>query len=119
MFTEFKSFLLKTNAFALAVAFVIGAATQKFITALVEDAIMPVVEIAQPAGNQWRERAVGPFKVGHLTGALVDFVIIAFVVFLFSRALSRTKLAPMRACPACLEQVPIGATRCRACTGPL
>ena len=119
MLRDFKAFLIKTNALPLAIAFVIGAATQKLITALVDDAIMPVVEIAQPAGVQWKERAVGPFKLGHLAGAFVDFLIIAFVVYLISKALARSRLAPTRACPACLEQVPIGATRCRACTGAL
>jgi large conductance mechanosensitive channel len=119
MLKDFRSFLVKTNALALAVAFVIGVATQKLITALVEDAIMPIVEIVQPSGAQWRERALGPFRLGHLAGAFVDFVILAFVVFLISKAIARTKLQPTRACPACLEQVPIGATRCRACTGSL
>ena len=134
MVSEFKSFLTKSNALALAVGAVIGGAVGKVVTAIVSDAIMPVVALMLPKGD-WREaqlvlsegqnakgeRTVNAFRYGDLVGNAIDFLIIAFVVFLITKALLHQKPAAptTKACPRCLESVPLAATRCRACTSDL
>ncbi len=132
MLKEFRSFLTKSNAMALAVGVIIGAATGKVVSAVVDDLLMPVIGILLPSGD-WREakvvlkevvdasgnKQVSAIQYGHLVGTLVDFVIIAFVVFLITRALLRPEPAPpappTKECPECLETVPAGAKKCRAC----
>jgi large conductance mechanosensitive channel len=82
---EFMEFLLKYQVIGLAVAVVIGAAATKMVTATVNDIIMPIIGAIIPGGS-WREAIinVGPiaFLVGDFIGAIIDFIIIALVVFL-------------------------------------
>ena len=77
-------FLKKYQVIGLAVAFIIGAASTKLVTALVNDIVMPIVSVLVPGGD-WRAATldVGPVKflVGDFVGALIDFFIIAAVVF--------------------------------------
>ncbi len=77
-------FLKKYQVIGLAVAFIIGAASTKLVTALVNDIIMPIVGALVPGGD-WRASVfeAGPVKflVGDFVGALIDFFIIAIVVF--------------------------------------
>ncbi|MFA4946383.1 MAG: MscL family protein [Candidatus Micrarchaeia archaeon] len=81
---EFKDFLKKYQVLGLAVAFIIGAASTKLVTAFVNDVVMPIVAVLVP-GGEWRTATfdVGSakFLVGDLAGALIDFLIVAFVVF--------------------------------------
>jgi large conductance mechanosensitive channel len=126
--SEFKAFALKGNAVDLAVGVVIGAAFGKIVSALVDDLIMPLVGALLP-GQEWREFTLTPlnFKVGHLLGALLDFTIIAAVLFLVVQKLMgmmrKKDAAPAapttKACTECLEQIPLAAKRCRACTSPV
>ena len=135
MWNEFKTFLLKTNAFALAVGVIIGAATGKVVSAIVADLLMPVISLAIPSGS-WREaqfvlsQTTGPdgkpilnaIRYGDVLGNVVDFVIIAFVVFLLTKALIREKApdAPStKTCSECKEAVAADARRCKWCTAPL
>ncbi len=125
MLAEFKAFLLKTNALALAVGVVIGGAVGKVVSSIVADLIMPIVSLVTPDG-EWKQITAGPkgeFKIGSFLGAVVDFVAVAIVIFLIVKALMREKPAPppppTKDCPQCLEKVPAAATRCRACTSPL
>ena len=82
---EFMEFLQKYQVIGLAVAFVIGTAASKLVTSLVTDIIMPVVGVVTPGGN-WRESVlqIGPVKflAGDFAGAIIDFMIIALVIFL-------------------------------------
>jgi large conductance mechanosensitive channel len=82
---EFMEFLMKYQVIGLAVAFIIGAAATKLVTATVSDIIMPIIAVLIPGGD-WRATAinVGPIKflVGDFVGAIIDFVIIALVIFL-------------------------------------
>jgi large conductance mechanosensitive channel len=82
---EFMDFLMKYQVIGLAVAFIIGAAATKMVTACVADIIMPVIAVLIPGGD-WRNSVLqlGPVKllVGDFVGAIIDFVIIALVVFL-------------------------------------
>jgi large conductance mechanosensitive channel len=82
---EFMEFLQKYQVIGLAVAFVIGTAASKLVTSLVTDIIMPIVGVLTPGGN-WRESVlqIGPVKflMGDFVGAIIDFLIIAVVIFL-------------------------------------
>ena len=133
MWREFREFLLKQNALALAVGVIIGGAVGKVVTSIVADLLMPVVGLGLPGGN-WREwkyvlsQRVGPdgkdvvnsINYGAFLGTLVDFVIVAFVVFLIVKQfLKPAPATPTKGCPYCLETVPIGATKCRACASAI
>ncbi len=89
---EFMSFLNKHKVFGLAIAFIIGAAASKLVTSLVQDIIMPLISALTPSGD-WRAITlqVGPVKllVGDFAGALIDFLIIAFVVFMLVKYVVR------------------------------
>lgn len=91
-FSEFMGFLKEYGVIGLAIAVVIGTALKEFITAMVNDLVMPIVAVLTPSGN-WREAvfAVGPvqFGVGHFAGALIDFMIIALIVFVFAKKILR------------------------------
>jgi large conductance mechanosensitive channel len=118
---EFRDFLLKTNMFALAMAVVIGAAVTKVVAAIVEDLVMPIVGVVSPSGD-WRHGLQLDvwrfhFKLGDLLGHIVDFSIIATVVFLITKMFVRqSPPPPTKTCPMCLEQIQVGAKRCKFCT---
>jgi large conductance mechanosensitive channel len=84
----FIAFLKEYGIIGLAIAVIIGAAVSKLVSALVADIIMPVVTFFIPGGN-WREAVlnIGPIvlKIGDFIGAIIDFVIIAFVIYLIAR----------------------------------
>ncbi|HJW13705.1 MAG TPA: large conductance mechanosensitive channel protein MscL [Thermoanaerobaculia bacterium] len=131
MLKQFKEFLLKQNAVALAIGVIIGAAIGKVVSAIVEDAINPVIGLLLPGGD-WRNAKIvlahgldaagkpteSAITYGHLIGSAVDFVIIAFVVYMIGRAfLPKPAAAPVtKECPQCKEVIPIAATRCKSCT---
>ena len=130
MLAEFIAFLRTTNALALAIAVIIGTAIGKVVTSVVNDLLMPVVGVWL-GGGDWRAWSI-PLKtapdgkvlsgigIGSFLGAVVDFVIIAFFVFVITKALLREPPpAPgpaMKTCPACGESVLARATRCKFCT---
>jgi len=133
MLNEFKEFLLKTNALALAVAVIIGGAVGKLVGSLVSDIIMPIIGVVIP-GGAWRDLKIvlstnpdgtpaNAITYGAFVGGVVDFVIIALVVFMVTKALLKPPPAPpapeTKTCPACLETIPKAATKCRACTSPV
>jgi len=80
---EFKEFINKGNVVDLAVAVVIGGAFGKIVSAMVSDMVMPLVNAVIPEGD-WRKWEVTPlkFRVGDFLGTVVDFTIVAFVVFI-------------------------------------
>src|SRR5919106_1104854 len=133
MWREFREFLLKQNALALAVGVIIGAAMGRVVTSVVSDLLMPVIGLGLPGGDWCSAQIVlsettGPdgapvinaIKYGSFLGAVVDFAIVAFVVFLILRiALKPSPDAPTKGCPFCKETIPLDATRCRACTSAL
>jgi large conductance mechanosensitive channel len=134
MAREFKEFLVKQNALALAVAVIIGAAIGKVVSSIVDDVINPVLGLALPGGG-WREAKIvlthstdatgkvveNSIQYGHLLGAIVDFVIIGLVVFMIIKyALPKPEAAPStKECPQCKTLIPAAATRCSACTQPV
>jgi|AGTN01.2.fsa_nt_gi large conductance mechanosensitive channel protein len=133
MLSDFKTFLFKTNALALAIGVIIGAATGKVVTAVVDDLLMPPIALVMPPGD-WREaqielsRSQGPdgkttvnaIKYGHFVGSTIDFVIIAFVVYLITNnLLPKEKPPETKTCGECTETVPAAAKKCKFCASPL
>jgi large conductance mechanosensitive channel len=82
---EFMDFLNKNKVIGLAIAFIMGAAASKLVSALVTDIIMPIIAVLIPGGD-WRLQTLqlGPVKflIGDFAGAVIDFIIIAFVIFM-------------------------------------
>lgn len=130
MWKEFKEFALRGNVIDLAVGVIIGAAFGKIVTALVNDIIMPIIglfmgglnlsDLAFTVGN-------AVIKWGDFLQAVIDFIIIALVVFLIVRGMNRLyKKQPEKApapttkeCPRCFTAIPLKATRCPNCTSEL
>jgi large conductance mechanosensitive channel len=137
---DFKKFAFKGNVVDLAVGVVIGAAFGKIVSALVADLVMPFVGLILPGGD-WRSaglvlrQAADPkdnvvLKYGDFLGSILDFLIVAFVLFLLVSKIvkaaegrlvkGKKEEAPStKECRFCLEIVPIKATRCKACTSEL
>ena len=78
---EFKDFLSKYKVMGMAVAFILGVYLGTLVKALVDDLVMPIVNLAIP-DVEWELITLGPFRVGHFIGALITFVIVAFVIFI-------------------------------------
>ena len=92
MMAEFSDFLKKYQVLGLAVAFIIGAAATKLVTATVADIVMPIIAVLVPGGD-WRASVfqAGPIKfmVGDFVGAVIDFLIIALVVFMIVKMIMK------------------------------
>ena len=138
MFKEFREFIARGNVVDLAVAVVIGAAFGRIIASLVEGVIMPPIGLllgkadfsnlfidlsgqnpASLADAQLRGLPV--IAYGRFINDVVNFLIIAFVIFLIVKAVNRLRAAPppppnTKDCPYCLTDIPLAATRCPACT---
>ena len=124
MLAEFRGFLTKTNALALAIGVIIGAAVGKVVSSLVDDILMPIIGLILPGGD-WRAARIplgkdAAIQYGQFFGNVVDFIVIAFVVFLILRSLLKPVPEPaaaeMKTCPECMEMIPAEARRCRACS---
>jgi len=139
MLKEFKEFALKGNVVDMAVGIIIGAAFGRIVSSLVNDLLMP--PIGKLMGNMdfsslflaldgksyeslTAAKAAGAPTVnyGLFINAVIDFLIVAFVIFLLVKQMNRLKkeapaAAPStRECPYCKTQIPLGATRCPNCT---
>jgi large conductance mechanosensitive channel len=88
---EFKNFAVKGNVMDLAIGVIIGGAFNKIVTALVESVIMPVIGMIIGDIDKFNTLTIGGIKVGVLIQATLDFIIIAFVLFLLVKALNRVK----------------------------
>ena len=137
MWKEFKEFIARGNVIDLAVAVIIGAAFGKIVTSLVEGVIMPPIGMAlgkadfsnlfidlsgqRPASLADAQlRGLPVITYGVLINDIVNFLIIALVVFLVVKAVNRLRAAPppppnTKDCPHCLTAIPLAATRCAAC----
>ncbi len=143
MWKEFKEFAVKGNAIDLAVGVIIGAAFGKIVSSVVEDLLMP--PIGRMAGNLdfsnlyvalsdkitpglslADAKKLGPvFAYGNFISIAINFVIVAFCVFLLVKGINKMKKpspsapAAVKDCPACTMSIPIKATRCPHCTTEL
>lgn len=129
MFKEFREFAMRGNVIDLAIAVIIGGAFGKIVTSLVNDVLTPLIGLAM-GGVNFSSLAVtigeASIMYGAFIQAIIDFIIIAFVIFLIVRAMNRMKgPAPAPAapttkdCPHCFTAIPIKATRCPNCTSQL
>lgn len=132
MIGEFKGFLLTTNALALAIGVIIGAALGTVVTSLVNDVIMPPIGFALGGVDFSKivihlKDAVGDdpatavdIRIGAFLNAIITFVIVAFVVFWISKMfLKAAPPADVKTCPFCKEANAADATKCRACTSAI
>jgi large conductance mechanosensitive channel len=126
MWQDFKAFMIKQNMLALAIAVVLGAATNDVIQGLVNDFIMPFISLLVPAGT-WQEAAFtfgrARFTYGHFLSVLVKFVIVGLVCWRIARMFMRPpkpdEKPATRDCPYCRQSVDARATRCAYCTSDL
>jgi large conductance mechanosensitive channel len=92
---EFMAFLNKYGIIGLAIAFIIGGAAGTLVSALVSDILMPIITFFIPGGG-WREAIwmIGPIQlsIGHFVGVLIDFLVIALVVYILMKQLAKTGL---------------------------
>ena len=130
MWKEFKEFALRGNVIDLAVGVIIGGAFSKIVTALVNDIIMPIIGLFMGGlnlSNLAFQVGNAVIKWGDFLQAVIDFIIIALIVFLIVRGMNRLyKREPEKApapttkeCPRCFTAIPLKATRCPNCTSEL
>jgi large conductance mechanosensitive channel len=128
MLKEFRDFAMRGNVLDLAIAVIIGGAFGKIVASLVDDIIMPLIGLII-GGVDFNSLAftVGSAQVkyGSFIQNVVDFIIVAFVIFMIVRTMNRFKKpAPAAAtttkeCPRCFTTIPLKATRCPNCTSEL
>lgn len=140
MMKEFREFTARGNVIDLAVGVIIGAAFGKIVTSFVDDIVMPPIGLALGGVDftnkfislngahyetlaQAKAAAAPTINYGNFINTVVQFLIVAFVVFLMVRQINRLKTpapAPAapdsRDCPYCVSRIPLKATRCPHCT---
>jgi large conductance mechanosensitive channel len=130
MIKGFRDFILRGNVMDLAVAVIIGAAFSAITKSLVEDVITPLIAalVGKPDFSALIFTINGtPIKYGSFITALINFLIIAFVIYFFlvlpfQKLLARIKgpeAATTKPCPQCLSDIPLAASRCKACAQPV
>jgi large conductance mechanosensitive channel len=139
---EFRDFIARGNVLDLAVAVIIGAAFGKIVTSLVDGVLMPPIGMAlgnvdfsslflvldhskgtPPSLAAAKAAGVPVIAYGALINDIVNFLIVAFAIFLVVKQANRFKAPPRAAttmpCPKCLSSIPIAAKRCSACCADL
>lgn len=140
MLTEFKKFIMRGNVLDLAIGVIIGAAFGKIVASLVNDVLMPVIGLmlngvdfsglfinlkpSVPVDTLAAAKAakVPVLAYGLFLNTVIEFLIVAFVIFLIVKAVNKLqKPAPVAApttkpCPECTTEIPLAAKRCPACT---
>ncbi len=144
MFKEFKKFAMRGNVVDMAVGIIIGAAFGKIVASFVKDIIMPPIglllgdvdfsnlfvnlsEGSYATLAQAQEAGAATLNYGAFINTVVDFLIVAFAIFIVIRQMNRLKqpkeAAPAepttKDCPFCLSTIPIKASRCPSCTSEL
>jgi large conductance mechanosensitive channel len=142
MLKEFKEFVMRGNVIDMAVGIVIGVAFGKIVSSFVEDVMMPPISRllghadfsnlffslnGQHYDTLAAAKAAGAptLNLGIFMNTVINFVIVAFAVFLMVRQANRLKRTPAPAapttkeCPYCLSTIPLKATRCAQCTAEL
>ena len=141
MLREFKEFIARGNVIDLAIAVIIGAAFGKIITTLVDSVIMPPIGLALGKADfsslfidlsgqhplsiaEAKAKGLPVIAYGQLINDIVNFLIVALVIFLIIKAINRLRAAPppppnTKDCPLCLTAIPLAAKRCPACCADL
>lgn len=136
-FAEFKEFINRGNALDLAIGVIIGAAFQSIVNSLVNDIISPIIGLfVRQNFNDLEVSFLGiTVKYGSFITAVINFVIMAFVIFVMVKVLNRlTSLRKkteeeaqeeqpeepaVKTCPYCVQEIPAAAVRCPHCTSVL
>lgn len=135
-FAEFKEFIMRGNVMDLAVAVIIGAAFGAIVTALCDKIITPLIQliIGSIFGKSIDEMTsvlnVGPIEFGAFLSAVINFIIMALIIFLMIKAVNKAMAigkkkeeeeeeATTKECPYCKSEIAIDATRCPHCTSQL
>ena len=135
---EFKEFINRGNVMDLAVGVIIGGAFTAIVTSLTDDIINPLIAVIAGGGADQISGLVVPgtdIDFGSFISAIINFLIVALVVFLLVKAINQAQKLGEKAtghdkkeegpkeepptCPYCLEEVKVGATRCPHCAGEL
>src|ERR1044072_4956358 len=138
MWKEFKEFIARGNVIDLAVALIIGAAFGQIITWVVEDVVMPpigmilgkvnfsdlFIALSGHPNSLAEAKAAGlpTINYGVFLNTVIQFLIIAFVIFVVVKAINRMKRRPeelpptLKACQYCFSDIPVQATGCSRCT---
>lgn len=142
MFKEFKEFAMKGNVLDMAVGIVIGAAFGKIVTSFVSDVLMPPIGVLMGnmdfsnlfltlSGTEFptlaaaKEAGAATLNYGLFLNTIIDFLIVAFAIFLLIRQVNKLKRAEPAAapttkdCPFCASAISLKATRCPNCTSQL
>jgi large conductance mechanosensitive channel len=141
MLKEFRDFAMRGNVVDLAVGVIIGGAFGKIVSSLVADVIMPPIGVLlgnvdfsnlsitlkDPVLNEKTHEVITQavtLKYGLFINTVIDFVIVAFVIFMVIKQMNRLKKDPPKEptekdCPKCCSHIPIKATRCPHCTSEL
>ncbi len=145
MLKDFRDFVMRGNVLDLAVAVIIGAAFGAIVTSVVNDSVMPPIGLAlghvdfkdlfislngqsYPTLAAAKAAAAPVIAYGQFLNTVINFLIIAFVIFLAIRQMSRLQRKPAPAapaapttkdCPFCCSAIPIPATRCPHCTSQI
>lgn len=132
MLKEFRTFIARGNVIDLAVGVIIGAAFGKIVSSLVDDIIMPPIGLLLGGVDFSKMMLVlkdGPepvaIKYGAFINLLIQFIIVAFVIFMIVKAVNRMKKdepaadPTTKGCPYCAMEIPLAATRCGHCTSEL
>lgn len=85
---EFKAFLREYGVIGLALGVIIGGKAGELVKSIVDGLLMPVVGLLLPSGD-WQKLVIGPFQIGMVLAALIQFVIVAYFVFFVSRRFLR------------------------------
>lgn len=144
MFKEFKEFVMRGNVLDMAIGIIIGAAFGKIVSSFVSDILMPPVGLfvgkadfsglfidlsgnAHPTLAAAKAAGAATINYGVFLNTVLDFLIVAFAIFLLIRQINRMKREPQaapvapstKACPHCLSSIHLEATRCAYCTAML
>lgn len=132
---EFKEFAVRGNVIDMAVGIIIGGAFGKIVSSLVNDVIMPPIglllgnvdfsKLAVTLSAKTAEAEAVTIKYGLFINTILDFIIVAFAIFIFIKQINRFKKeAPKeekstKECSQCFTEIPIKALRCPNCTSEL
>jgi large conductance mechanosensitive channel len=142
MLTEFRDFAMRGNVVDMAIGIILGAAFGKIVSSLVTDVIMPPIGLLMGGvdfGDLFinlssvhydtlaaaKEAGAATINIGVFVNTVLDFIIVAFAIFMVIKQMNRLKKAPPPAdpttkdCPKCLMSIPIKASKCGHCTADI